>query len=175
MARYHQQDDNMVVLTERRISRDRFELLYQGGMALVEETAHYLDGDGRKEAKILSKPASSLYAAESMRLTTRLMQVASWLLLQRAATSGEMPLIQMLSEKKKVKLDTPAAGFGTSDYDELPETFRGLVQRSLDIQRNIARIDDELYGPMADEMGRAPKRNPVTDQIDLLKTAFGSE
>ena len=28
--------------------------------------------------------ASVLYAAESMRLTTRLMQMASWLLLQRA-------------------------------------------------------------------------------------------
>ena len=30
------------------------------------------------------------YASESMRLTTRLMQLASWLLLQRAVAEGEL-------------------------------------------------------------------------------------
>lgn len=74
-----------VKLAERRVFSQSFKPLYQEGMGLVEQAAEYLDGKGRLEAKKLSRTAATLYAAESMRLTTRLMQVASWLLLQRAA------------------------------------------------------------------------------------------
>src|SRR3954447_21314240 len=68
-----------------------FERTFQEGMELVEETATYLDGGGRQESKLLSRNAALAYASESMRLTTRLMQVASWLLVQRAVREGDMP------------------------------------------------------------------------------------
>src|ERR1700720_3066588 len=84
-----------------------FAGLFRDGMALVEETAAYLDGPGRKESKSLERNAALAYATESMRLTTRLMQLASWLLLHRAVNEGEMPLAQANPEKAKVK---PAAG-----------------------------------------------------------------
>ena len=69
-----------IKLAERRVFSQSFKPLYQEGMGLVEQAAEYLDGKGRAEAKKLSRLAATLYAAESMRLTTRLMQVASWLL-----------------------------------------------------------------------------------------------
>src|ERR1700710_971154 len=67
-----------------------FQRTFQEGMDLVEETAAYLDGSGRQASKLLSRNAALAYATESMRLTTRLMQVASWLLVQRAVKEGEM-------------------------------------------------------------------------------------
>ena len=67
-----------------------FDRTFEEGMMLVEETAGYLDGAGRHDSKILSRNAALAYATESMRLTTRLMQVASWLLVQRAVKEGEM-------------------------------------------------------------------------------------
>src|ERR1044071_1804772 len=67
-----------------------FDRTFQEGMELVEEAASYLDGGGRQESKLLSRNAALAYAAESMRLTTRLMQVASWLLVQRAVREGDM-------------------------------------------------------------------------------------
>src|SRR3954471_21534163 len=81
-----------------------FSDLFRDGMALVEETAAYLDGPGRQESKKLERIASLAYATESMRLTTRLMQLASWLLLHRAVKEGEMSLAQAYKEKAKVKL-----------------------------------------------------------------------
>ena len=98
-----------IKLAERRIFSQSFKPLYNEGMSLVERAAEYLDGKGRAEAKKMSRLAATLYAAESMRLTTRLMQVASWLLLQRAANSGEMTRDQVASEKSKVRLDTASA------------------------------------------------------------------
>jgi regulator of CtrA degradation len=165
--------NNMIVLTERRVASERFGPIYKKGMALVEETAHYLDGDGRVEAKALSKSATAFYASESMRLTTRLMQLASWLLLQRAANSGEMTVNQVMQERTKVRLTTPSDVHGSSMFAELPEAFRDLINRSLMMERDIRRLDEELYGERAGLVADASDHNPVNEQIELLRTAFG--
>jgi len=163
-----------IKLAERRIFSQSFKPLYNEGMGLVEQAAEYLDGKGRAEAKRLSRLAATLYAAESMRLTTRLMQVASWLLLQRAANSGEMTRDQVASEKSKVRLDTASANDEATGWGELPSEFRDLVNRSLSLQARVRRLDEEIYGG---EARHAPpelrqKGNPVSDQITLLKTVF---
>ena len=163
----------MIKLAERRIFSQSFKPLYNEGMSLVEEAAEYLDGKGRAEAKRLSRLAATLYAAESMRLTTRLMQVASWLLLQRAANSGEMTRDQVASEKSKVRLDTASAHDEVSSWSELPTEFRDLVNRSLSLQARVRRLDDEIYGNSR-HVAEQPSRegSPVSDQITLLRTVF---
>jgi len=160
-------------LAERRVFSESFKPLYEDGMSLVEQAAEYLDGRGRIEARKLSRPAATLYAAESMRLTTRLMQIASWLLLQRAASSGEMTRDQVASEKAKVRLDTASAPEGAQGWAEIPAAFRDLVDRSLRLQSLIRRMDEEVYGnrEMTGNDNR-PRGNPVFDQISLLNTAF---
>src|SRR5437763_13690616 len=67
-----------------------FQRTFQEGMDLVEETAGYLDGSGRQASKLLSRNAALAYAAESMRLTTRLISVASCLLSSRVVSEGGM-------------------------------------------------------------------------------------
>lgn len=162
-----------ISLAERRVFSDSFKPLYNEGMSLVEQAAEYLDGKGRAEAKTLSRLTATLYAAESMRLTTRLMQVASWLLLQRAANSGEMTRDQVAAEKAKVRLDTASASEHAEGWMDLPEAFRDLVNRSLSLQNLVRRMDDQVYG-RAVPIPQPPQRsNPVSDQITLLNTAFG--
>ncbi len=165
---------NTIKLAERRVFSQSFKPLYDEGMGLVEQTAEYLDGKGRAEAKKLSRLAATLYAAESMRLTTRLMQVASWLLLQRAANSGEMTRDQVASEKSKVRLDTASAREDAAGWNELPAAFLDLVNRSLSLQALVRRMDDEIYGDRAQVSAATSVRrtNPVSDQISLLNTAF---
>src|SRR5437660_11925252 len=95
---------------EKLASSQAFAGLFRDGMALVEETAAYLDGPGRQESKKLERSAALAYATESMRLTTRLMQLASWLLLHRAVKEGGMSLAQANKEKAKVKLSSSEPG-----------------------------------------------------------------
>ncbi len=92
---------NTISFAGHAASSAQFKSLYAEGMALVEETASYLDGPGRAASKVLPRQVSVLYAAESMRLTTRLMQMASWLLLQRAVNNGEMTRDQVMSEEEE--------------------------------------------------------------------------
>ncbi|MET0257729.1 MAG: DUF1465 family protein [Methylobacterium sp.] len=159
-----------VRLAERLAFSNSFQPIFDEGMTLVDETAAYLDGDGRRDVRLLSRPAATLYAAESMRLTTRLMQVASWLLLQRAANQGDMSRTQVEAEKVKVRLEGVGSGNGMPEFSELPAAFRGLVERAIMLERRIALIDREIYGESP--LGDAAAPNPVGEQIDLLRTAF---
>src|SRR5438067_3523068 len=126
-------DAEPVSFGEKLAGSQSFSTLFREGMALVEETAAYLDGPGRKESKSLERNAALAYATESMRLTTRLMQLASWLLLHRAVNEGEMSLAQASQEKSKVKL---SAGEATDEDTAslLPESLRTLIGRSLRLQ-----------------------------------------
>ena len=156
---------------ERLASSQAFSDLFRDGMALVEETAAYLDGPGRQESKKLDRSAALAYATESMRLTTRLMQLASWLLLHRAVKEGEMSLAQANKEKSKVKLS--AADFhDPHNLELLPVALRELIERSHKLHGKVRRLDATIHNQTAPN--RAAAINPVERQLGLLKAAFGA-
>ena len=161
-------DDRTVAFGERYASSEVFRDLFREGMTLVEETAAYLDGPGRAEGRALSRSATLSYTTESMRLTTRLMQMASWLLLQRAVNDGELSAEQANSEKSKVKLDGPAPAAQGPQWDELPEALRALIERSQRLQERIRHLDQAIYGAVA-----AAAPNPVASSLGRLADAFG--
>src|SRR5690349_24807114 len=151
-------DGALVHFSERLTNSTAFSTLFREGMDLVEETAAYLDGVGRTEAKTLDRAASLTYATESMRLTTRLMQLASWLLLHRAVKEGEMTLVQANREKTKVKLS--AADPGPADMiEKLPQQLQDLIARSMSLQSRVRRLDTTIHTTSAErvtiEIGRA--------------------
>ena len=162
-------EGELVQFSERLANSAAFGNLFREGMDLVEETAAYLDGVGRSEAKALERAVSLTYATESMRLTTRLMQLASWLLLHRAVKEGEMTLTQANREKTKVKLS--AADPGSSDMiEKLPQTLRDLIARSMSLQARVRRLDASIHAPASGD--RTVIGNPLVPQLNRLKAAF---
>src|SRR5579863_5025128 len=143
-----------------------FAASFRDGMALVEETAAYLDGLGRQESKKLDRAAALAYATESMRLTTRLMQLASWLLLHRAVNEGEMSLAQANRERVKVKLNSESRPEDAAI--KLPERLCDLIARSKKLQDQVRRLDATIHAPVPS--GAA--RHPVESQLGLLRAAF---
>jgi regulator of CtrA degradation len=157
---------------ERLANSQAFADVFRDGMALVEETATYLDGPGRQESKNLARAAALAYATESMRLTTRLMQLASWLLLHRAVKEGEMSLAQANKEKTKVKL-AAADTHDSNNMELLPTTLRDLIERSQKLQSKVRRLDNTIHNRVGADL--VPSQNPVEHQLGLLKAAFGVE
>ena len=153
---------------ERLAGSQAFSHLFRDGMGLVEETAAYLDGPGRKDSKALTRSGALTYATESMRLTTRLMQLASWLLLHRAVKEGEMSLSQVNQEKTKVKL-SPTFAADEDTLKALPETLVSLIRRSLVLSEQVRRLDANIHTP-ADTPRNS--NNPVEYQMGMLKAAF---
>src|SRR6202007_3326828 len=139
-------DSHLVQFSERLTNSAAFSSLFREGMDLVEETAAYLDGVGRIEAKALDRAVSLTYATESMRLTTRRMQLASWLLLHRAVKEGEMTLTQANREKTQVKLS--AAAPGPADMlEKLPQGQQERTARSMSRQWRVRRLDVPIHPP----------------------------
>lgn len=162
-----------VRLADRLASSESFLALFKEGMNLVEESAAYLDGDGRAESKGLERAASLTYATESMRLTTRLMQLASWLLLQRAVNEGEMTHEQAGEEKAKVRLDSLSSSCTGPGWEQLPTRLKDLIARSVRLQERIRLLDAAIYRKDDDVKPATP--NPVASQIDRLANAFGGD
>jgi regulator of CtrA degradation len=142
-----------------------FDRTFDEGMALVEETARYLDGKGREEARALPRKAAMLYAGESMRVTTRLMQAASWLLVQRAVRDGDMARSDALHDRYRLGSREICLGVCAEDTDPLPAQLRDLLGRSENLYRRIARLDDDLFGE-----GEAPAG--ARGQLNTLAQAF---
>jgi regulator of CtrA degradation len=165
-------EEGAVSFANRLATSQSFKSLFREGMALVEETAAYLDGEGREEAKRLSRLAALAYATESMRLTTRLMQIASWLLLQRAVNEGELSQTEAATEKRKVRLSEQQQTTSADVFAKLPAQLTAIVERSMRLQSRILHLDRVIYqpaekGPLPDHAAR-----PLEPQLELLRAAF---
>jgi regulator of CtrA degradation len=143
-----------------------FERTFDEGMSLVEETARYLDGRGRDESRDLPRKAALLYAGESMRVTTRLMQAASWLLVQRAVHEGDMSADDAGSDRYRLGSKEICLGERPDGAELLPKTLQDLLGRSDRLYRRIARLDDVLFGAGAQSAG-------VQAHFSRLEQAFG--
>jgi len=148
-----------------------FERTFQEGMELVEETASYLDGEGRQESKLLSRNAALAYAAESMRLTTRLMQVASWLLVQRAVREGDMAPAAACEDRYRLNAEDVARAAETEAARiELPRGLTRLADRAERLYERVRHLDRRMY---LESQTQEPT-NPVLSHLDKLRSAFGS-
>ncbi len=143
-----------------------FDRTFEEGMSLVEEAARYFDGRGREEAQQLPKAAAMLYSSESLRVTTRLMQAASWLLVQRAVHEGDMAAEDAADDRYRLGSKDICFGGGKEDTAILPRTLRTLLARSDSLYRRVARLEEVL---------RNSGRNiGVHGQLAQLQETFGA-
>ena len=153
---------------------EQFDKVFKEGMSLVEETANYLDGPGRLDARVLERHGAIAYATESMRLTTRLMQLASWLLLQRAIGAGELTVEDARKENHRISLNDIGKGHDLAGAETLPDALKALVDRSLTLHQRILKLDSMISNQTT---SASATPSPVNDQIDrlasMLKVARG--
>ena len=146
-----------------------FDRTFQEGMELVEETAGYLDGAGRQESKHLDRTAALGYASESMRLTTRLMQVASWLLVQRAVREGDMEPALACDARYRLTAESAARRDPAVSLSVLPSGLLELLERSERLYERVMHLDRRMYLDAAEE----DVPHPVLSQFEKLQAAFG--
>jgi regulator of CtrA degradation len=165
---------------ERFAASDQFDAIFREGMALVERTAAYLDGPGRKEAKALPGPAAVLYANESMRLTKRLLQLASWLMIRRDRKEGRIAADVMHRKLVSVSLTEPGRISHVKGFDTLPDGLRTLIVASFALNDRIVRLDLAMQvqtdppavEPSAVDNATNAAGGPVQSQMTRLERAF---
>ena len=149
------------------VTSELFARTFREGMALVEETANYLDGPGREASKTLSRSAALAYAGASMRLTTLLMQIASWLLVLRAVREGELKVDEARDDKYRLKPRETI--MGDLRAEGVPEPLIHLIEQTGALYARVARIDGDLFTA---RRARLAERDAHSQQRALLE-AFG--
>lgn len=166
------QDKPAIALGPRIVASGGFTVLYREGMTLIEDVAAYLDGEGRAESRGLPRETSFVYATESMRLTTRLMQLASWLLLQRAVNEGEITPENARTEKEKVKFSATPPERGGPGWAGLPERLKTFIAHGDRIFERVQQFDRLERGGVSDAV-QPIAEGSINDQLSRLRAAFG--
>ncbi len=162
-----------VSFTRPFVHSSGFRDLFGEGMDLVEEAAAYLDGEGRDHTRFLPRDVALAYSTESMRLTTRLMQLASWLLVHRALSTGEMSIDEVEQQRARIRFTRHEVETAAELFERLPERLRALIARSLRLQERVRHLDRATAEPAPSETSRG--RNPVAVQHLLLRAVFETD
>ena len=88
-----------------------------------------------------------LYATESMRLTTRLLDLASWLLIRRALREGEITDEEAQKKRRRVKLQAFGRPSHVKGYEDLPDGLKGLIEESFALHDRISQLDRAMSRP----------------------------
>src|SRR5436305_694509 len=104
--------------------------VYTEAMLLADEARSYFNSAGRDERDALDPFARVGFSCESLKVTTRLMQIIAWLLTQRAVEAGELSRSQAATPSRRL-------GEGPESDDallpRLPQTARTLIDASRDL------------------------------------------
>jgi regulator of CtrA degradation len=157
---------------ERFARSEHFNEIFKAGMTLVERTAAYLEGEGRSEGRRLKPPLNIAYANESMRLTTRLLELASWLLIRRALRNGEITSDEAARKRTRLRLGSQGRPSQIMHFAELPAGLRGLIEESHLLAERIVQLDRAMLVTAGDS--RATD-NPVAMQLQRLEMAFAAD
>jgi regulator of CtrA degradation len=105
-----------------------------------------------------------------MRLTTRLMQLASWLLIRRAVSEGELTAEQAIEEQRKIKLPVPGTDRPSRDLKALPDCLKELIAQSVKLQDRVIRLDQLLGSKNVEALGGGD--HPLKMHLSRLQEAF---
>ena len=153
-------------------SSDKFDAVFEEGMALVEKTARYLDSEGRRQAKSLKPPLAVIYTTESMRLTTRLLDLSSWLLIQRSLKRGEISQEDAIAKRGDLKFRPFGCISHIKQLDRMPVGLQSLIRESYALSKRIHQIDCALAGDAGYNQTNWYRANTVSNQRKLIEQRF---
>ncbi len=138
------------------------DTLYVEAMVLADEARSYFDREGQAERDMLSPLHRVSFSCEALRVTTRLMHVIAWLLVQRAVSAGEISTVQGASPERRLG--------EAQDHDfavvvSLPLTARAIIASTSDLYARVARLD-------AGMRRTAPTGSPAQGLMRRLEMAF---
>jgi regulator of CtrA degradation len=150
------------LLDAERMQRRLIDTVYMEAMVLADEARHYFDEGGRAERESLAPIERVTFSCESLKVTTRLMHVIAWLLIQRAVIAGELTPGQAIDPARRLGA-APVTEPG--EVEALPERARAMIAASSELHRRVARLD---RAQVADQ----PSTSPARSMLDRLATAF---
>lgn len=121
-----------------------FDRTYDEAFSLLVEARDYL-ADRREVPELLAPQIQLIASCETMRLTSRLVQVMAWLLVQKAVHAGEIEPEDADAPQRRLGGREICAEPGPWDTSALPRRLRALLDRSHALYNRVARLDEMVH------------------------------
>ena len=143
---------SVIPLNVERLER-QFDSTFAHAMDLIKRVATYIDGPGRMAAQSLSPAEKMVYAGESMRLTTALLEMASWLLAWRGFRERELSTFEVERRINKISLHE----IMTLKVENVPHELLSLMRETMTLRQRVALFDTTAKECLI-ESGRAERK-----------------
>jgi regulator of CtrA degradation len=140
--------------------------LYAEAMQLAEEARGYFDSIGQADRRTLEPMARVVYSCESLKVTTRLMYVISWLLVRKAVAAGEMTEAEARLPERRLGRASVTNPDDSGRLESLPDRSLDLIRRSQDIYYRVKRLEEQVDG-LAE-----PAESPAREMLKRLESSF---
>jgi len=127
------QQTGRILLTPKLV-----DSLYVEAMVLADEARSYFDVQAEEDRALLEPGIRVHFACESLRVTTRLMHIISWLLTQRAVAAGELSASEARHPDRRLG-EAPQSEARLAQC--FPEAARTLIQASEELYARVRRLD----------------------------------
>lgn len=128
-----------------------FQKTYDETFAMLVETRNYIAFADLVEQRALPLEARLEASYQSMRVTSRLIQVMAWLLAWKAVHAGELTQDQALSDAFALSGGTVCSDPSGTDDEALPGGLRSLLDRSQRLYVRVMRLDDMIRREAGEE------------------------
>ncbi|MFC7049704.1 DUF1465 family protein [Emcibacter nanhaiensis] len=152
---------NRLVTSDGHLEPRFLEKSYREALQLTVSVADYMEQQKGKEFDLQPR-LRVVYASESLRMTTCLMQAVSWLLVQKGVAAGELTAEEALEDKYKLNNRDTCLASDEAILENLPDEFRAYLERTQDLYRRVERMEIMLSGGDANE-------NPVHSLLDKIR------
>jgi regulator of CtrA degradation len=120
-----------------------FNKTYDEAMDLLVEMRDYVAFTEPHDRSTLSPAEGVRFCCATLRVTARLTQIMAWLLAQKAVHSGELSNAEIVAKNGPLAaIEVCMQSEGECELAELPQYFRGLLDRSHRLYIRVARLDE---------------------------------
>ena len=144
-----------------------FKSLYRAVMTIVDDTASYLDGEGRAAARSLYGIHAAGYSRHSLDLTTAIMNLASIALALKEASQGHRVVEAAVADVMKLGRIAREPQRPTAEL-HVPDGLELLIDRTRAVHAQLTAFVSKLVA------GDEPVDNPVHKSLHALQAALGS-
>lgn len=144
-----------------------FDRTYDEAFSLLVEARDYLADRQRRETEPLAPSVQLVVSCETMRLTTRLVQVMAWLLVQRAVHAGELDAEEADRPERRLGGQEICAEPGPWDRTGMPRRLQLLLDRSQALYNRVARLDEMVHIRASQERERRLAGRTFSDTVPV--------
>ncbi len=124
-----------------------FDKTYDEVLALTEEAYAYLSEIESNKIKAATPDEDLRLRGEAFRLTTRLMQVVSWLMTQRAIQAGELSAAEFADDMQyRLGAAKVCRDVSQHHHPTIPPKLSDMLERSHNLYTRIERLDEMMQG-----------------------------